>query len=83
MQTQLPADPFALMLNPEAVFSAIESSERLGRLKRRVCRPLDKPLLANLQQRDAAAFDKAIDAEPETEVDIEIDTAHPAADPQA
>lgn len=46
MQT-LPSsvNPFALMLDPEAVFAQLERSERLERLERRVCRPLDKPLL--------------------------------------
>ena len=46
MQT-LPRDvnPFALMLDPQAVLAQIEHSERLERLQRRVCRPLDKPVL--------------------------------------
>jgi len=39
------ANPFALLLNPQAVIAQIEGSERLERLHRRVCRPLDKPLL--------------------------------------
>ncbi len=39
------ANPFALLMDPEAVFRAIENSERLERLHSRVCRPLDKPLL--------------------------------------
>ena len=42
----LPAEfnPFALMLDPQAVLARIESSERLDRLQRRICRPLDKIL---------------------------------------
>lgn len=40
-----PANPFALMIDPQAIFDKIERSERLERLQRRVCRPLDKPLL--------------------------------------
>lgn len=46
MQT-LPSaiNPFALLLNPQAVIAQIEGSERLERLHRRVCRPLDKPML--------------------------------------
>ena len=39
------ANPFALMLDPQAVFARIEHSGGLQRLSRRVCRPLDKPLL--------------------------------------
>lgn len=40
-----PANPFALMIDPQSIFDKIERSERLERLQRRVCRPLDKPLL--------------------------------------
>lgn len=39
------SNPFALMIDPQAVLAQIENSERLERLQRRVCRPLDKPLL--------------------------------------
>lgn len=38
-------NPFALLMDPESIFQAIERSERLARLQSRVCRPLDKPLL--------------------------------------
>lgn len=38
-------NPFALMLDPQAVLVQIERSERLEGLQRRVCRPLDKALL--------------------------------------
>lgn len=38
-------NPFALMLDPQAVIAQMERSERLGHLQRRICRPLDKPLL--------------------------------------
>ena len=67
MQTQdLVANPFALMLNPAEVIQAMERSDRLDRLQRRVCRPLDKPLIAHV----AGGFDdydQAIDAEPEAD----------------
>jgi len=43
-------NPFALMLDPQAVLAQIECSERLERLHRRVCRPLDKPLLGGAQE---------------------------------
>jgi hypothetical protein len=39
------ANPFALLMDPQSIFLAIEKSERLQRLHSRVCRPLDKPLL--------------------------------------
>lgn len=48
----LPRDtnPFALLLDPQAVLAQIEHSERLERLQRRVCRPLDKPMLGALAE---------------------------------
>lgn len=38
------ANPFELMMNPEAVLQAMARSDRLERLHRRICRPLDKPV---------------------------------------
>lgn len=46
-QAQIVSNPFALMMEPEAVFAAIERSERLSRLQSRICRPLDKPMIAH------------------------------------
>ena len=37
------SNPFAMMLNPEAVVQAMESSEKLNSLQSRICRPLDNP----------------------------------------
>ncbi|MBL8342025.1 MAG: hypothetical protein JNL30_11195 [Rubrivivax sp.] len=36
-------NPFMLLVHPEAVFAAVEKSERLGLLNRHLCRPLDRP----------------------------------------
>jgi hypothetical protein len=47
------ANPFALLMDPQSVFRAIEKSERLERLHSRVCRPLDKPLLPVVAAEDA------------------------------
>lgn len=58
---QLDSNPFALMMNPEAIFAAMASSDRLTRLKSRVCRPLDKPLISRTDD-DAAMFDEAVEA---------------------
>ncbi|HYR25691.1 MAG TPA: hypothetical protein VEQ09_07665 [Aquabacterium sp.] len=53
MQKQsLYANPFALMMDPQAVLEAMERSERLNRLESRVCRPLDKPLIPMLHDDD-------------------------------
>jgi hypothetical protein len=52
-------NPFAMMINPQAVIAQIEHSARLERLSRRICRPLDKPLLglAPEDAQEAATFD--------------------------
>lgn len=38
-------NPFVLMLDPEAVITAMEGSKILSGLVQRICRPLDKPLI--------------------------------------
>ena len=58
------SDPFALMMDPERVIQAMERSERLARLQRRVCHPLDKPV-ASSKADDAEVFDSSIDAHEE------------------
>ncbi|RRS05524.1 hypothetical protein EIP75_04775 [Aquabacterium soli] len=61
MQNQgIYANPFALMMDPQAVFDAMARSERLNRLQSRVCRPLDKPLIP-------LVGDAEIDAEADVE----------------
>ncbi|MBZ8139972.1 hypothetical protein CLD22_08695 [Rubrivivax gelatinosus] len=57
-------NPFTLMMNPEIVLAAIERSERLGQLNRRICRPLDRPMLGPVKAADAAEDDE--DDAPET-----------------
>lgn len=62
---QYVADPFALMVHPDDIFHAIEQSERLQHLQRRVCRPLDKPLIPRVPSGSAAdleLYDRSIDA---------------------
>jgi hypothetical protein len=39
-------NPFMLMLQPEQVLAAVERSEKLGGLNRRLCHPLDRPVPA-------------------------------------
>lgn len=53
-------NPFALMLDPQAVIAQIERSERLEGLHRRVCRPLDKPLLGGSGDDAADGTDAAL-----------------------
>jgi hypothetical protein len=61
-QTQVESNPFALMMDPAAVFAAIEHSERLSRLHSRICRPLDKPHPPKPAAAETVAFDDAVDA---------------------
>lgn len=56
-------NPFVLMLDPEAVINAMESSLPLRGLRGRVCRPLDKPLIPKLFDTSTREFDAAIDQE--------------------
>ena len=49
-------NPFALLLDPQAVIAAVERSERLGRLSSRICRPLDR-LTGPVGTDDAALQD--------------------------
>ncbi len=63
-QTDSIANPFALMMAPEAIFAVIDHSERLSRLKSRICRPLDGPRPAGVSE--VSSFDEAVDASPES-----------------
>ena len=56
-------NPYVLMLDPEAVISAMESSANLRGLRQRICRPLDKPLIPKIYDTAARAFDAVIEAE--------------------
>lgn len=51
-------NPFMLMLNPEVVLAAMEKSERLSQLNRRLCRPLDKPAPATGARAVEAELDR-------------------------
>ena len=56
--------PFSLIVNPQAVLDAVQRSERLQGLHRRVYRPLGHPTAA---EREAAntSFDAGADDEPD------------------
>lgn len=53
-------NPFTMMTDPQAIAQAMECSERLSRLQRRVCRPLDRPLIPKVNAA-AAAYDHEVD----------------------
>ena len=45
MQATPRSNPFVMMTDPETILLAVERSERLNRLSRKVYRPLDRPLI--------------------------------------
>ncbi len=62
MQATTVANPFVMMTNPDTILQAVERSERLNRLSRKVYRPLDRPLIPKVGAKDLTEFDNAIDA---------------------
>lgn len=58
---QTAANPFTMMTDPETILQAVERSERLSGLQRRICRPLDRPLIPKVKAADLAAYDDEID----------------------
>jgi hypothetical protein len=58
-------NPFMLMLQPDVVVAAMERSEKLGRLNRRLCHPLDRPAPPNspadAARRPAGLSDEDLD----------------------
>jgi len=62
MQNQhITANPFALLMNPEAVHAALAQSERLSKLNSKVWRPLDQPIIPRTGN-DTADFDLDIES---------------------
>ncbi len=64
-QTSSQHNPFMLMIAPEVILAAIEKSERLGKLNRHLCRPLDRPMPTPAGARTATS--PAVDAEDDDE----------------
>ena len=60
-QQQLTSNPFALLLDPEAVHAALQQSAALNRLKSRVWRPLDRTSgpISNPEASSESQFDDA------------------------
>jgi hypothetical protein len=63
------ANPFGMLVDPDAITRALEGSQRLECLNRRVCRPLDrqmpvKPLAGDSNGRDAeVGLDDGVEAD--------------------
>ena len=73
-QAPILANPFVMMTSPETILAAVERSERLNRLSRKVYRPLDRPLIPKVGAKDMAEFDREIDAAADEEFDTDTDT---------
>lgn len=69
-------DPFAMLINPQAVLAAIEQSGRLGALNSRVCRPLDKPLIPKRDNEDQRSFDELAEEARDPVGDTELGTIY-------
>ena len=69
-------DPFAMLINPQAVLIAIEQSGRLGALNSRVCRPLDRPLIPKRDNEDPRTLDEVADETREPIGDTELGTIY-------
>jgi hypothetical protein len=60
-KVSLHANPFALMMDPEAVLAAMERSELLNHLQSRVCRPLDRQETIDVRrQQDQSLLEDAL-----------------------
>jgi len=64
------ANPFVMMTDPEAILQAVERSERLNRLSRKVYRPLDRPLIPKVM-KDTVDFDREIDDSADEDLDAD------------
>jgi hypothetical protein len=53
-------NPFALMIDPEAVWQEVEQSEQLNKLSQRRCHPLDRAVIRSASA-ELAAYDAKID----------------------
>ena len=72
MQATTLANPFVMMTDPETILLAVERSERLNRLNRKVYRPLDRPLIPKVNAKELVDFDNEIDAAVEIEVEDDV-----------
>ena len=75
-----PRDPFAMLLDPDRVVRGMETSERLQRLQRRICHPLDLPsrMMARGSRTVAADFDRMIDESAEEPAELEDQAGEPS-----
>jgi hypothetical protein len=57
-QTSLVANPFGMLVDPQAVERALAGSQRLECLNRRICRPLDRVTIPGDRAHEVDALDR-------------------------
>jgi hypothetical protein len=57
------SNPFGMLTDPQTILQAVERSERLNLLERRVCRPLDRPLIPKVGGEGLDDLDLDVEAE--------------------
>jgi hypothetical protein len=63
------ANPFGMLIDPAAVQRALEGSQRLECLNRRICRPLDRVMPPKADEGERAGFDAAAEAQTSDDTD--------------
>lgn len=63
------ANPFGMLVDPDAITRALEGSQRLECLNRRVCRPLDRQMPTKPQAGESSAYNAAVDREDVRDLD--------------
>jgi hypothetical protein len=54
------SNPFEMLIDPQAILDAMEASNHLRELNRKICRPLDKPAPSGTKPaEDGAGYDSA------------------------
>jgi hypothetical protein len=69
------ANPFALMLDPDAVMQAVERLERVP-LKRHICRPLDRPLIPTKGEGQSGEFDREVDMSDDIALEADVEDSN-------
>ena len=63
------ANPFGMLIDPASILRALEGSQRLEGLNRRICRPLDRVTPPKSDEGDRAGADAANEAQASDDTD--------------
>lgn len=63
------ANPFGMLIDPASILRALEGSQRLEGLNRRICRPLDRVAPPKSDEGERAVADAAIEAQATDDTD--------------